>query len=209
MFIQTHADIRNFKISSVNHMKMSAIHQLVGSVNSHKTVKLALKMKFSKFVSLVILVSILIESISGQILDVITNYGNQFLSNVGLSNGFDSNNGNNYEQPAQNSPQTPQIVQRYPQSPSYLSSCAPYFSHQTGFFGYGTKSGQLEIPNLDRMQNDIRAVMTVATRLSVEYFIPYKMLMNHTHSTLVSILRAFICFAHINMLLRFFVSTIG
>lgn len=75
-----------------------------------------------------------------------------------------NNNNNNYQlaKPQQSS-------QRIPQGPSN-SNCGSYFSYRTGLFGYGTSSGLIEIPHPDPVRSEVRAILTVATQLSVKTF---------------------------------------
>lgn len=118
-------------------------------------------MKFYHFSFLVIIVLISIKSTKEQFIETVRNVGNQFLSSVGLSRPYDNNN---YEQ-SQNSPR---VVHMHH---DYIASCKPYFSYTTGLLGYGDTSGKLEIPNPDQMQNYIEAKMTLATRLTVKWFV--------------------------------------
>lgn len=114
-----------------------------------------MKFKLNIFVYLLVVYFVSISPTRGQLLNYLSNAGNQFFNAISLPVQYQS------VTPSQQGIQSQQQI-------TSSGNCRNYFSYRSSIFGFGSMSGHLEIPNLVQMQNEVRAVLTVASKLTVE-----------------------------------------
>lgn len=65
--------------------------------------------------------------------------------------------------------ETNRNVQQDSSFSSDSNNCGSFFSYRTGIFGFRTTSGLIEIPQPDLKKSEVRAVLTVTSKLSVKF----------------------------------------
>lgn len=152
-------------------------------------------MKFKSYTFLIVFMTIMRTSAQFR----------KFFDNLGFNNlplpFHTPQNSNNYQ--ATSKPQ--EISRRFLQESPTDNNCGSCFSYRTGLFGYGASSGLIEIPHPDPVQSEVRAVLTVATQLSVNFFNFLKVLSSEKNARTIYILYnfSFILFFFLKFVLIF------